>query len=168
MNFELCTVTVRQSSCAEPGEDRKWAFCIHTCVHAPHTFEGLQSWVTKPTNTEYTPISYLRKPVIFYYPSIEQLSHTNPTPPNLDRITATAAKNFQLTFIQPMHLLVIHFGLGFTRAHNQANRVSGVDSTSLWGAYPGVLSDTPTECVSQCANIPSLKQTPNTMHILYT
>ena len=36
--------------------------------------------------------------------------------------------------------------------------VSGVDSRSLWSVYPGVLSDTPTECVTQCANVPSLKQ----------
>ena len=45
----------------ECGEDRKWASCMHTThVHAPHshTFEGLQSWVTKPTNTEYTPITW--------------------------------------------------------------------------------------------------------------
>ena len=40
--------------------------------------------------------------------------------------------------------------------------VSGVDSRSLWGAYPGVLSDTPSECVTQCAIVPSLKQ--NTRH----
>jgi len=40
--------------------------------------------------------------------------------------------------------------------------VSGVDSRSLWGVYPWVLSDTPTECVTQCANVPSLKQ--NTRH----
>ena len=40
--------------------------------------------------------------------------------------------------------------------------VSEVGSWSLWGAYPGVLSDTPTECVTQCANVPSLKQ--NTRH----
>ena len=52
--------------------------------------------------------------------------------------------------------------LGLTLAHNQMNRVSGVDSTSLQGAYLGVLSDTPTECVTQCANVPSLKQTPKT------
>ena len=33
-----------------------------------------------------------------------------------------------------------------------------------WGtySYPGVLSDTPTECVTQCATVPSLKQ--NTRH----
>ena len=40
-----------------------------------------------------------------------------------------------------------------------------INSTSLWGgAYPGVLSDTPTDCVAQCANVPSLKQKPDTMH----
>ena len=48
--------------------------------------------------------------------------------------------------------------LGLTRACNQTNKVSGVDSTSLWGAYPGVLSGTPTDCVTQCANVPH--QTP--------
>ena len=48
--------------------------------------------------------------------------------------------------------------LGLTRAHNQTNKVSGVDSTGLWGAYPGFLSDTPTDCVTQCANVPH--QTP--------
>ena len=31
--------------------------------------------------------------------------------PSMELHTATAANNFQLTFIQPMHLLVIHFGL---------------------------------------------------------
>jgi len=36
--------------------------------------------------------------------------------------------------------------------------VSGVDRRNLWGTYPGVLSDTPTEC----ATVPSLKQ--NTRH----
>ena len=51
---------------------------------------------------------------------------------------------------------------------NQVNRVSRVDSTSLLGAYPGVLSDTPTECVTQCANIPSLKHTPDTMQTMQT
>ena len=30
--------------------------------------------------------------------------------------------------------------LGLTHARTQANRVSGVDSTRLWGAYPGGLS----------------------------
>ena len=93
----------------------------------------------------------------------------------MDRITATAANNFQHTFIQPMHLLVINFGLahrllsplfihlcattllvGFTHVHNQVNRVSGMDNTSFRGAFPGVLSDTPTECVTQCANVPSV------------
>ena len=37
--------------------------------------------------------------------------------------------------------------------------MSGVDSTSPHGAHPGVLSDTPTECVTQnvnCAYVPSL------------
>ena len=75
----------------------------------------------------------------------------------LNCITATATNNFQLTFIQHMHLLVINFGLphrllkpfiypfvylptctplGLTHARNQTNMVSGVESTSLWGAYP--------------------------------
>ena len=40
--------------------------------------------------------------------------------------------------------------------------VSEVGSRSLWGTYPGVLSDTPTECVTQCAIVPCLKQ--NTRH----
>ena len=40
--------------------------------------------------------------------------------------------------------------------------MSGVDSRSLWGVYLWVLSDIPTECVTQCANVPSLKQ--NTRH----
>ena len=48
--------------------------------------------------------------------------------------------------------------LGLTRAHNHTNKVSGVNTTTLSGAYPGVLSDTLTECVTQCANVPSLKQ----------
>ena len=42
--------------------------------------------------------------------------------------------------------------------------MSGVDSTSPHGAHPGVLSDTPTECVTQnvnCAYVPPLPQ-PNT------
>ena len=45
--------------------------------------------------------------------------------------------------------------------HTHIN-VSGVDSRGLWGAYPWVLSDTPTECVTQCTIVPSLKQ--NTRH----
>ena len=40
--------------------------------------------------------------------------------------------------------------------------VSEVGSWSVWGAYPGVLSDTPTECVTQCVIVPCLKQ--NTRH----
>ena len=39
--------------------------------------------------------------------------------------------------------------LGLTRARSHANRVSGVDSTSLREAHPGVLSDSLTECVTQ-------------------
>ena len=57
-----------------------------------------------------------------------------------------------------------------TRAHScmQPNEQSEwVDSTSLWGAYPGVLSDTPTECVTQCANVASLKQTPDIMQTMH-
>ena len=33
----------------------------------------------------------------------------------------------------------------------RSTHVSGVDSRSLWGVYLWVLSDTPTECVTQCA-----------------
>ena len=127
----------------------------HVCPRSTHI------WRTAKLSDK-THKHWIHPHYFFYYPSIEQLSHTNPTPPTLDRITATAANNFQLTFIQPMHLLAIDFGLahrllslypflyqptctsiGFTCAHNQANRASGVDITSLWGAYPGVLSDTP-------------------------
>ena len=43
--------------------------------------------------------------------------------------------------------------LGLTCARNKMNRVSGMDSRSFWGTYPGILSDTPTECVTQCANV---------------
>ena len=57
--------------------------------------------------------------------------------------------------------------LGLTYAHNQMNRVSGMDSKSFWGAYPGVVSDTPTECVTQCANVPSLKRTPDTTQTMH-
>jgi len=72
-----------------------------------------------------------------------------------------------------MHLLVIHFWptgssvfiypFGLTHAHNQTNRVSGVDSTNLLG----VLSDTPTECVTQCAYVPSMKLIPDTMQTMH-
>ena len=54
-----------------------------------------------------------------------------------------------------MHTMCVHV------SHTHIS-VSGVDSRSHWGVYPGVLSDTPTECVTQCANVPSLKQ--NTRH----
>ena len=37
-----------------------------------------------------------------------------------------------------------------TRARSHANRVSGVDSTSLREAHPGVLSDSLTECITHC------------------
>ena len=56
--------------------------------------------------------------------------------------------------------------VSFMYAHNVCPHphthisMSGVDSSSL--LRHRVLSDTPTECVTQCANIPSLKQ--NTIH----
>ena len=81
--------------------------------------------------------------------------------------------------IQPMRLLVIHFWLAHrlfslylsicvetymhnTRAHfctqvNEHGYLDGYYSTSLRWTYLGVLSDTPTECFTQCANVPSLK-----------
>ena len=52
------------------------------------------------------------------------------------------------------------------RAHSckhQMNRVSGIDSISLWGAYHGVLSDTPMHWVCCVANVPSLNRTPDTI-----
>ena len=47
------------------------------------------------------------------------------------------------------------------------NRVSGVDSTNIWKAYPGALSDTPADYINQCANVPSLKQATYTMETLH-
>ena len=54
-------------------------------------------------------------------------------------------------FVYPFvcHKLLV----GLTRAHNQTNRVSGLDNTSFRGAFPWVLSDTPTECVTPSYNI---------------
>ena len=105
---------------------------------------------------------YLRKPESFFFifvqnPSIGQQPSITYLPWNCS--TAIAANNFQLTFIQPMHLLVIHFGLAdrprllsptfthlYTNLHahhsgsliaqNQTNRVSVVDGTSLWRSLP--------------------------------
>ena len=57
-------------------------------------------------------------------------------------------------FIHPFVYQPACTTLGLTNAHNQTNRVSGVDDTSLWGAYLGVLSDTPTECVTQYVQHP--------------
>ena len=40
--------------------------------------------------------------------------------------------------------------LGLTHARSHANGVSGVDSTNLHETHPGVLSDSLTECHSEC------------------
>ena len=154
---------------------------VYTTLHTQFK-KKLQSWLTKPTNTEYTPITWENLEVFFLSctnPSIGQLSHTNPTPPTFS-ITATAANIYTthaLTiinrfwvspqapqpFIYPFVYQPTCTTVSLTHAHNQANRVSEVDSTSLWRAFPQVLSDTPTECVTQLINVPSLKQTPDTM-----
>ena len=55
----------------------------------------------------------------------------------------------------------MHNTLRLTHAHNQMNRVSGVDSTSL----REVLNDTPTAWM--CANVPFLKQTPDIMQTMH-
>ena len=70
------------------------------------------------------------------------------------------------SFIYPFVYQPTCTALGLTRARNQTNRMSGVDSTSLCGAYPGVLHDTPTEFVTQCA-VSSLKQTPDTRQTMH-
>ena len=46
-------------------------------------------------------------------------------------------------FIYPFVYQPTSTTLGLSRGHNPTNRVSGVDTTSLWGPYPRVLSDTP-------------------------
>ena len=128
--------------------------------------------MTKPKNTEYTPTTWESQEVIFV---LHRITFTaKPTPHTFDR----SALQQQLPTIFSLHLLnpsltnnqfwvgpqapqpfICPFvyqhtctTLGFTHAHNQTNRVSGVDSRSLW-AYPGVLSDTLTECATQCANV---------------
>ena len=53
-----------------------------------------------------------------------------------------------------------------TYTHNtRAHSCTQWNKQGWWGGgpYTGVLSDTPTECVTQCANIPSLHET-NTRH----
>ena len=170
--------------CAELGKDsQKWALYVHMCPRSTHTFEELQSWVSKSTNTEYTPISWENQKFVFVQNPSTGLA-ANFTLLWWKYITATAANNFQLTFIQPMCFI---FGwptgfsvfiypfvykptcatLGLTLAHNQMDRVNGVDSTSLRGAYPGVRSGTPTECVTQCANVPSLNKASSTMQTMH-
>ena len=92
-------------------------------------------------------------------------------------------QQFQLTFIQSMFLLVIDFKLahslpqpfiypfvyqptcttlGLTRVCNQRNRMSGsMDSTSLWGAYCGVLRTHP---LSVLPSVPTPIPETNTRH----
>ena len=142
----------KQNSCVEHSEDGKWALCMHTCAQAPdtHTFEGLQNWVTNPQTLNTPPLLLLGGYFIFVQnPSIGHLSHTNSTPPVLDG--TALQQQFSIlgwpTGSSPLHLsicvLTYMHNTWLTRAHNPANKVSGVDSKSLWGAYPGVLSDTP-------------------------
>ena len=161
----------------------------HACPRSTHTHIWRTAKLSDKTHKHWIYPHYLRKPDFFFVqnPSIRQLSHTNPTQLTLDRSAiqqqpptifsayiytthALPSNRFWVgsqtpqRFIYPFVYQPTYTTVSLTRAHNQANRVSGVDSTSLWRAYPGVLSDTPTECVTQCANIPSLKQTPDTMH----
>ena len=139
--------------CAKLGKNgRKW---VHTSTH---TFEELQSWVSKPMHKHWIhPRPFLEKNQKFLFQVVQNPSiglTANTTLFQWKCITATAANNFQLTFIQPMRFI---FGwpmgsstfsypfvykpiytratLGLTLAHNQMNSVSGVDSTSLRGAY---------------------------------
>ena len=133
----------RQNSCAEHAEDAKWALCTHTvCAHTPHTHIWRTSKLSEQTHKHWIHPNYLREPGSFFCAKssigqqlLQQNQHHRPF---MYQPTCTT--------------------LGLTRAHNQTNKVSGVDSTGLWGAYPGVLSDTPTDCVTQCANVPH--QTP--------
>ena len=172
-------VNWRQKSCAEHGEDGKWALCMHTmCVHAPHTHVWRTAKLSEKTHKHRIHPCFFRKPGCFinFVLNISKKKqpwnnfHTNLITTTNIWITATAANTFQLRFIQPIGSSALHSSicacttLGLTCAHNQANRVSGVDSTNV---YPGVLSDTPTECVTQCANVQSLKQTTDNMQTMH-
>ena len=115
--------------------------------------------------------------------SIGQLhSKANTTHLRWNCITSIAANNFQPTFIQPLRLLVMDLGWPTdssalhlsicvpTYMHNTwAHSCTQPNKQGEWGgyhkplrAYTRVMNDTPTECVTQCANVPSLKQ--NTRH----
>ena len=77
-----------------------------------HTFEGVQSWVTKPTNAEYTPLlEKTRKFIFVQSPSTGQLSQQS----QHHTFNGTALQQklptiFGLHFTQPM-LLAIDFEL---------------------------------------------------------
>ena len=83
-------------------------------LHTPHTFERLQSWVTKPTNTENTPL--LEKPQKFFTLAWRTTTFTTkPTPHNFDRtaLQQQLPKFFSLHLFNPCVLLVIYFRLAY-------------------------------------------------------
>ena len=75
-------------------------------------------------------------------PTPAELTHTSPPPPETN---IRYHSNHALSRIRETH----------------AKRMSGVDSTSPHGAHPGVLSDTPTVCVTQNVNCPYIPPLPN-------
>ena len=108
-------------SCAEHGEGGKWALCIHTM------------WmIAKLSDT------FDRTTLQQQLPTIFSLQLTNLVS------DFGLAHNAPQPFIYPFVYSSTRTTPGLTCARNHVNRVSGVDSTSLWEAHPGVLSDTPT------------------------
>ena len=78
---------VLQQNHTRVSEDRMWwawwrqkvsfMYAHNVCPHSTHAFERLQSRVTKPTNTEYTPLTWETQKFVFIFvqiPSIGQLS----------------------------------------------------------------------------------------------
>ena len=78
--------------------------------NATPTLEGLQSWVTKPTNTEYTPLTWENLKTFKPYSIGQQLSQQSQRLIPFDE-TALQQQLPTITFINPLHLLVIHFWL---------------------------------------------------------
>ena len=141
----------------------KLSFMCHVCtqcVHTPHT----HIWRTAKLSDQIHK-HWMQNPSIGQKLSQQSQHHTP-----LIELHYSSCQQFQLTFIQPLHLLVINFSLahrlfspsflyqptcttlGLTCARNKIYRVSGVDSSSLWwptlGSWvthpPSVLPSVPT------------------------
>ena len=175
----------RQNSCAECGEDGKWAsrivYAHNVCPHSTHTHTHI--WRIAKL-TDQTHKHWMQNPSIGQQLSQQSQHHT----PLMELHYSNSCQQF-LAYIYSTHVLTSNWFLGWLTAssafiysfvykptcttlgltcpRNQMNRVSGVNSTSPWGACPGVLSDTPTKCVTQCANVPFLKRSPDTMQTMH-